>query len=112
MPDNRYNRVLLTPENEEEQRLFMDFRSADIIDMHFYGCLFTTLMLLLGILAFFSNTSTSTIKLVLLPLFLTLIRWLAYVLGKRFPSKMNYMILTVFILETLYITIGNDLIVN
>ena len=49
MSQNVYNRVTLAPSDEDEKRLFLKFRSNDIVVMYNYGTIISAALLCLSI---------------------------------------------------------------
>ena len=112
MTENRYNKVTLAPENEEEQKLFFQFRSTDIVEMHMYGAIFTSGMAVVGALSLLTSTGKEEISIFILSLLCALSRWLILVIGSRFKDKMNYMIAGVFLFEQLAIVAAIEMVVQ
>ena len=90
---DKYNKLTLTPKDEQEQRLFFEWRSKDIVEMYKVGVIFLTIeMVIWGAIALYSNGGKNEWSIFISTVMFWLARLLIMTIGKRFRDKMSYLI--------------------
>ena len=110
MTENKYNRVTLYPQNENEQELFFKFRTQDIAFMLRYAAIFISCLVVFNTIQLF--TSEEKVRYGVFALYLTfaLLRWLVIAMGSRFKDAMIALTVGLFVIEQVCITVTIEML--
>ena len=105
MKNSLHSKFSLEPLDKGQRQSFMQFRNEDVHQMFTYICFMGFARVVIALIALLD--SQSRVELIILAnwIFLSILHWIVWALGKRFKDKMVYLIPTIHLITHLVVVV-------